>query len=167
MTEKRFLLNLLEHFYAGSTTLEEEILLKEILEDPALDASFIPDREMFHALQKAQPPVDFLKALETTIDDITTPKTVKKPTVRKLIIRIGAVAASLALILTIAIPRNGATTEAYSEIEELNGMTPQEIGANTMMALSMISRTINSGSRTAAQVSSLLCATATENNSQQ
>lgn len=169
MIEKHFIHDLLERYYAGNTNLEEENLLRDILEDSALDASFIPDREMFRALQNVQPPADFLSSLESTVDNIFSEKhqadKLKSRRLLKFFTRFTAAAACAALIFTIAVPRNETVT--YAETDELNGMTPQEIGVNTMMALSMISRTINNGSRTAAQVSSFLSSTISENVTQQ
>ena len=171
MTEKHLIQEMLERFYAGNTTLEEDRHLRTLMEDPNLDASLHGDRELFRAMLYAAPPTDFMAGLEATIDNITSSdkSSGNHPHAHgrylKVFVRLTAIAACAALIFTMAIPRSNEDTFAVTD--ELNGMTPQEIGANTVMALNMISRTINNGSRTASQVSSLFANITTEKSSQQ
>lgn len=139
--------SLIEKYYAGQTSEEEELRLKAWLLDGGEHGEHEADSVLLSALQEAanegfEPPMGMNARLERLIDHAAEaerrPQTPKKAkTLRRVVLWASGVAACVAVALT-AIPSGG--EDNVVEITD-----PELAGQYTQMALTKFSRAYNRG----------------------
>ena len=148
MVDEKKIEQLLNAFYNGDTTPEEEALLSEILNNEDLDESRHMDRDMFNALYDASDiplPEGITKRLEKSIDKYIVESSTqegKKISINRLYIFISSAAAVglLCLGLFFALekqPQSNFIADTYSD--------PKEAALVAEQALLLVSNKLNKG----------------------
>ncbi len=154
MTDENKIEKLLEAFYNGTTTQEEETLLHKFFNDENIPEKWHMERDLFHALYDSSDiriPEGFSERLEHQIDrhinkasTINESKTVVSHTkIRRLLISMGSIAAAVLLLTGIFFFHDRSSinddviTDTYTD--------PQEAAAVAEKALALVSSNLNKG----------------------
>lgn len=127
--------SLLDRYYAGETSADDERQLRELLAHPDLPAQFEADREMMGHIATLLPPEDFEKRISGQIDRLAANGTSHR---RVMTFRWSAAAA---VILIIGLGFSFFSNNPQPETQ----MTPEEAYAQTEMALELFAKTLNKG----------------------
>lgn len=101
--EWKVIKNLLEKYYEGSTSKEEENILKEALRQDDLPGEFLPDREVIlglEAQQQVEPPEGFEDRLEKTLHKVAGSRPVIRLPGRRRIYAAASAAAVIAVLVS-------------------------------------------------------------------
>lgn len=126
---------LLERFYNGETSRNEELLLRQLLSDPAVAASHQADASMFDALDSFALPPNLKTQILYTIDSLDRNDRVKRLKLRRWFKRAMTSAASIAIVCGI-----GYGVFSSNDDDILGGMSADEVGRHTELAISLLSR---------------------------
>ncbi len=136
---------LISRYLDGTSTLDEERALREYFTGDSIDPAYAGYRDMFRAFDDIAIPDGLDKRLFNTIGRLDSQRRSDSFGIRRFMLRISAIAAGIAIVLSIAIP--SASSPADEDV--LCGMTPEEVASHTAMALQLMSRTISAGQNTA------------------
>lgn len=149
--------NLLDRFYRGETSLDEEKRLTDFFRQTNVPNEFLADKKVFDALSEntVDVPLESVQAIDSLIDSFTDDKT-EEPKIKKLHIRYWAigVAASLAIIFGVSQfqksqqPRETLFTDTYKN--------PDDAYQATMDALQLFSENFSKGTQTVEKANSRL-----------
>ncbi|HDR88111.1 MAG TPA: hypothetical protein ENN63_00590 [Bacteroidetes bacterium] len=101
--EWKVIKNLLEKYYKGSTSTEEENILKEALRQDDLPGEFLPDREVIlglEAQQQVEPPEGFEARLEKTLHKAAGSRPVIRLPGRRMIYTAASAAAVMVVLVS-------------------------------------------------------------------
>ena len=139
--------SLIERFYNGETTREEEVALRRLLDSPGHAEQYKAEREMFDSLSMIEVPDSLEQRLNDTVDALARDERRKSLRVTRWVKRSLAVASSLALLCVI-----GSGLWQREPVDDLNGMTGAQVEEHTMKALGLIARIQNVSVQTAEDV---------------
>lgn len=139
--------SLLERFYNGETTREEEATLRRLLDSPEHAGQYKAEREMFDSLSLIEVPEFLEQRLNDTIDSLDREERKKSLRPTRWVKRSLAIASSLALLCVI-----GSGLWHHETVDDLNGMTGEQVEEHTMKALGLIARIQNVSSQTGEDV---------------
>lgn len=142
--------SLLERYYSGTTTQAEEQTLRRYFAADNVDPQLEADREMFRALDDIAVPATLEKRLDETIRQLSGERRRRRLSLKRWYVRLSTVAASVAVIIALALPSEHAADE-----DILCGMSPDEVAAQATRALEIMSRTINAGSESATRATAI------------
>lgn len=135
--ETEYIKSLLEKYYAGESSLDEERILREYFAESEVDPELETDSRVFAAMaEPAETPESLRAAIEKSIDEHAV-KEVKRR-LRPRYSRIAAAAAVVVLAITASIHFLGGKP-AQPE------MTPEEAREHTLMALTLLTKTVKKG----------------------
>jgi hypothetical protein len=147
MADEKKIKQLLEAFYNGNTTLEEEALLLKFFNSEGLDEKWYTDKDLFNVLHDSSDiklPKGISERLENVIDIHMAKETIPQKShskTRKLLIRITSVAAVLLLCIglffTTNKPVKSYTADTYTD--------PEEAAMVAEQALMLVSAKLNQG----------------------
>jgi hypothetical protein len=104
MTEDRKIKELLDKFYDGNTTPEEEHIILECLKNEDIGESRVGERRLFEALYDPSEiplPEGLSERLERRIDEHISKSAPSRTNIRKLYLSIGSVAAAVLLCVSL------------------------------------------------------------------
>lgn len=152
---------LIEAFYNGETSAAEEQELLHYFEGDNITEELVEEREIFLQLSKAHPievPVGLELKLNDLIDTLAenesvsiAPQKVKKLSTQQLWLRIGGVAASVAILFSIGLyigseERVGTPSELTQELQLKDSFEdPTEAYKEAEKALLLVSSNLNKG----------------------
>ena len=147
MTDEKNIKQLLEAFYNGSTSIEEEILLLNFFNDDNLNEQWHTDRDLFNVLYSPSEislPKGFSERLENAVDkhiDKTYRENSRRKT-RKLFMNIGSAAAiALLCIGLFFVTDKPAPTQAMND----TFTNPEEAAIVAEQVLMLVSSNLNKG----------------------
>jgi hypothetical protein len=136
---------LLEKFYEGQTSLEEEKELSAFFESGEVPSILLPDKQLFRSMQAASHPVEVPGDLESRLRSAIEAEESKDIKTRRINwFSLSGLAAGLAIILTVYLTVLRQTPQQYATgtFED-----PQEAYEETLKVLSYVSGKWNSGTR--------------------
>lgn len=147
---------ILEKFYRGETSLDEEKSLAAFFEQENLPESFAADKKLFAALRQdvTETPVGLSAKIETLIDSFETEKTEKKATRVRPIYWAMGVAASLALVFGVSQFSNHQKSEQPLLADTYKN--PDDAYQATLNALQLFSHNFSKGSQSIEKANSHL-----------
>ncbi len=146
--ETKYIEILLDKFYAGESTVEEEKQIAELLFRDNLPKKFMPDREVFEALNKnnVNVPANSAREIESLIDSFAEKTSTQKNKIRNLKYWSVGIAASLALIFAINMFQKSNQTEGTLLVDTYENS--DEAYKTTMEALQLFSENFSKGTET-------------------
>lgn len=150
MKKTDYIRYLLDEYYNSTLSLSGEHELRNYFAGDYIDQELEKERDMFLALGDIQIPDELEERINETIDRLDKERKKCRISLYRWFIRAGAVAATVALVVTLALPSG-----KMSDEEILGSMTPEEVAAHTTRVLELMSRTINAGSESAGRATSV------------
>lgn len=139
---------LLDRFYTGETTLEEEQILQDFFNSPSIPEELMPDRDLFRSLETASESVPVPEDLNLKILDAIDDQEKKAVRTRRIsIYSLSGLAAGLLVVIALYV---GYFREDGSGRLASNQMTdtyedPQEAYEEARRTLAYVSAKLNSG----------------------
>lgn len=139
---------LLDRFYLGETTLEEEQMLQEYLSSASLPEEFMPDRDLFRALGNASDAVPVPEGLNQRILDVIDQQEKKLVRTRRIsVFSLSGLAAGLLVVIALYV---GYFREDGSSRLASNQMTdtyenPMDAYEEAKRTLAYVSAKLNTG----------------------
>lgn len=153
--ETEYIKSLLSKYYSSDSTLDEERIIREYFAESDTDPELEADRAVFAAMSTpVEAPESLHAAVERTIDERAVLEVKRR--LRPRYGRIAAAAAVLVLAITASVHFLGGKP-AQPE------MTPEEAREHTVMALTLLTKTVRKGymaMETSAQTASTTITTA-------
>jgi hypothetical protein len=129
---------LLDRFYEGLSSTEEEQELSGLLQDESLPEEFLSDRELFASFTEANAPIDVPEGLEEGIMEMIEREDRKESRVRRInIYSISGLAAGLLIILSVYL--GFLRDNSYNSLAEFAVEDPLQAYEETKKALDLIS----------------------------
>ncbi len=150
MNKTDYIRYLLDEYYNGTLSLSGERELRSYFAGDYIDPELEAERDMFLALGDIQVPDELEERLNETIYSLDRERKTRRIGLRRWIMRAGAVAATVAIVVTLVLPSGKMTDE-----EIIGSMTREEVAAHTTRVLELMSRTINAGSESAGRATSV------------
>ena len=130
--------SLLERFYNGETTRDEELTLRRLLDSPECDERYLAEREMFQSLDTITIPDGLEQRINDTIDSLDRVERKRSLRLTRWVKRSLAVASSLAVLCIV-----GSGLWQREQEDDLAGMSTEQVEQHTMKALDLIARAHN------------------------
>ncbi len=136
---------LLDKFYAGESTVEEEKKIAEFLSKDDLPEKFLPDRKVFEALSEngMDVPSDSARKIESLIDSFAEETSNRRQKIRSIKYWAAGIAASLALIFAVNMFQKSNKEETTLLVDTYE--TSDEAYKATMEALQLFSENFSKG----------------------
>lgn len=146
--ETKYIEILLDKFYAGESTEEEEKQIAELLFRDNLPEKFMPDRKVFEALNKnnVNVPPDSARKIELLIDSFAEKTSNQNSKTRSIKYWSVGIAASLALMFAINMFQKSNQTEEALLADTYENS--DEVYKTTMEALQLFSENFSKGTET-------------------
>lgn len=141
MTDEKKIEELLKAFYKGETSVEEETFLNEFFRQHHIPEKWHVDKAIFNALNDSdmEVPAGFPQRLEKTLNKHI--ESTKMPNIRNLYIKIGSMAAAVALCVGLFFvfhkPSTPTMVDTFTD--------PDEAAIIVKQALTLISSNLNEG----------------------
>lgn len=138
---------LLEKFYAGESSVDEEKKIAEFLFSEDLPEKFLPDRKVFEALNEngMDVPSDSSQKIESLIDSFSEETSSRRPKIRSIKYWTVGIAASLALIFAVNMFQKSNKEETTLLVDTYE--TSDEAYKATMEALQLFSENFSKGTQ--------------------
>lgn len=138
--------NLLEKFYRGETSLEEEKALKNFLLQDNVHDEFLSDQKIFRALNETsvEVPIESSKAIESLIDSFEEEESSDRK-IKTLNIRYWAIGVAASLALILGVRQFQKSQQAESELYTDTYKNPDDAYRATMDALQLFSENFSKG----------------------
>ncbi|MDE5942469.1 MAG: hypothetical protein K2H14_10205 [Muribaculaceae bacterium] len=158
MTDDRYFEELTERYFNGLTSESEEAELRRFYLHSDVPEHLKGERDMFLAFDGLRLPDGFDKRLEQRIDSLAADERRGRMRLwlRRAITPLSGVAACLVLAIAATVwPHRTETAQAVD-------LTPEEIGAQTNMALTLLAETLGKGMDGVATAERVTCVTASK-----
>lgn len=138
--------NLLEKFYQGETSLEEEKALKNFLLQDNVHDKFLSDQKIFRALNETsvEVPIESSKAIESLIDSFEEEESSDRK-IKTLNIKYWAIGVAASLALILGVRQFQKSQQAESALYTDTYKNPDDAYRATMDALQLFSENFSKG----------------------
>lgn len=138
--------NLLEKFYRGETSIEEEKALAAFLLQENVPDEFLPDQKIFRALNETSVdvPIESSKAIESLIDSFEEEESSDRK-IKTLNIRYWAIGVAASLALILGVRQFQKSQQAESALYTDTYKNPDDAYRATMDALQLFSENFSKG----------------------